>query len=444
MLRVRVHGLSAVLLLLGSTATARATWSIIIIDTRTKEIAVGSATCVSGADLKRSVPVVRVGVGAACAQSLVDTSGQNRLLIWNELIRGTDPNEILHLLEARDPGHQTRQYGIADVHGRGVTFSGANNGAYAGGLLGRLGTIFYTIQGNVITGQPVLLEAERRLREEPGGIPERLMAAMEGARSMGGDGRCSCSPKDPTGCGSPPADFGRTAYIGFILSARRGDIDDPSCGPGGCAQGEYYMCFNIEGVGPAARDPVPKLRMMFDEWRLTLVGVPDAIESLVTVDPPLVLNDGGSTATLRIELRDYQGLPGTNFTGITLVHDAELGSAGSSTIGPLVDLGGGVFEAQLTAGTLAGHDRFLITATYPDDADADTDEERVLLMPSAELVVQDARADFNGDGAVTLEDLALLLEAFGQSDGGDVDGDGDTDLEDLALLLGSLPSDGGG
>jgi hypothetical protein len=45
--------------------------------------------------------------------------------------------------------------------------------------------------------------------------------------------------------------------------------------------------------------------------------------------------------------------------------------------------------------------------------------------------------DLNGDGAVNLVDLAILLGAYHVSDEGDIDGDGDTDLSDLAALLGN-------
>jgi hypothetical protein len=43
--------------------------------------------------------------------------------------------------------------------------------------------------------------------------------------------------------------------------------------------------------------------------------------------------------------------------------------------------------------------------------------------------------DLDGDSDVDLDDLTLLLQAFGTSTAGDIDGDGDTDLDDLTLLL---------
>ena len=51
---------------------ARPTWSIVVVDTRTGEMAVASATCVGGIDLKRYLAVVYNDVGVAAAQSAVD------------------------------------------------------------------------------------------------------------------------------------------------------------------------------------------------------------------------------------------------------------------------------------------------------------------------------------------------------------------------------------
>src|SRR5436190_23029008 len=105
------------------TVAARATWSIIIVDTRTHEIAIGSATCLTNFDLARALPVVRVGLGAAAAQSAVDTTGRNRRLIWDQFALGTPPDQILQMLDHVDTLHETRQYGIVDTQGRATTFT---------------------------------------------------------------------------------------------------------------------------------------------------------------------------------------------------------------------------------------------------------------------------------------------------------------------------------
>ena len=59
----------AVLISVGVLATpVSATWSILIVDTRTGELAVGSATCLTGFNLRTITPVLLVGRGAACAE----------------------------------------------------------------------------------------------------------------------------------------------------------------------------------------------------------------------------------------------------------------------------------------------------------------------------------------------------------------------------------------
>lgn len=433
-----LRSLTIATVLLAAIEPALATWSIVLVDTSTKEVAVGSATCVLSRNLKNGLPVFRVGVGAAAAQASTGGRVANIALIWRELANRTDPNEILNMLAARDGAHQTRQYGIVDVRGRAATFTGNQDGAWAGGVTGSIGTIVYAIQGNVMTGAPVVLEAERALRQTPGAIPEKLMAAMEAAYSMGGDGRCSCRPNNPTGCGSPPPNFDKSAHNGFMILARLGDDDGNTTCSGGttCAGGNYYLKINVKRQGRDDVDPVLQMRERFDVWRASLVGAPDAIESTAALSANHVLNDGSSEVTLRIELRDWQRGPATELLALRVTHDPH--SAGSSTIGPVVDLGNGSFEVRLTAGSAPGRDRFLVAAEYPDDDDADTDNEQAMLIPVPELLVQDAAADLNADRVVDLADLSLLLSSFGAGNAGDVDGDGDTDLTDLARLLGSI------
>ena len=70
---------------------------------------------------------------------------------------------------------------------------------------------------------------------------DAAMAAMEAARAMGGDGRCSCSGSDPDGCGSPPPSFTKSAHTAFVVLARLGNTDG-GCGQlDGCAAGNYYL-----------------------------------------------------------------------------------------------------------------------------------------------------------------------------------------------------------
>lgn len=214
----------------GLAAPASATWSIILIDTRTGEIAVGSATCLTSFNLQAGTPVLIPGVGAATAQSFVDQGGYNRVFIRDRLLEGVDPNEIITLLEDFDTGHQTRQYGMASVDGGVATFTGDRAGAWAGGVTGRVGDVIYAVQGNVLTGEPVVTETEQVIVSSITGgldLAGTMMLAMEEARAFGGDGRCSCDNGGADDCGSPPdgwdPDTGKSSHIAYMLIARAGD-----------------------------------------------------------------------------------------------------------------------------------------------------------------------------------------------------------------------------
>ncbi len=209
-----------------AASEADATWSILIANTRTGEIAVASATCLTSINLRHETPVLISGVGGATAQSFVDQSGRNRGLVRDLLLAGVEPGLILDALDAFDPSHQTRQYGIIDVTGGAATFSGTGAGAWAGGQTGRVGDLVYAVQGNVLAGAPVVQDAVDAILMTPGDIPEKLMAGMEAAFVQGGDGRCSCTSNGPD-CGSPPqgGDFDKSAHVGYMLIARAGDAD---------------------------------------------------------------------------------------------------------------------------------------------------------------------------------------------------------------------------
>lgn len=335
------------------TGTLNATWSIILIDTRTGEIAIGSATCLVGFDLQNAASVVVVGRGAAAAQCYVDDTGVNRMLIFSRLQAGVDPVQILNQLAAQDSAHQTRQYGIVDIQGRRIGFTGNQAGAWAGHLTGQIGNIAYAIQGNVLTGLPVCTAAEAAVRTTQGDLIARLMAGMEAARSMGGDGRCSCSSSNAAGCGAPPASFTKSAHIGYMLVARPGDLDGTCDGAAGCANGRYYFNSNIAGQTNASPDPVYQLRTAYLNFRLQQTLRPDHFLSEVAIDPPTLLADGSTTARLRLVLKDWRGVR-IPYGGANVVVTQAAGSTAQVAIGTVTDHGDGSYTLPLGPSTTAG------------------------------------------------------------------------------------------
>ncbi len=430
----RVMMFIAMVMAVGSAGAARATWSILIVDTETKEIAVGSATCLTNFDLQRNLPIVLVDVGAACAQSRVDSGATNRMRIREQFLLGTPPEEILEILRPLDSDHENRQYGFVDALGRPATFTGSGAGAHASGLTGQVGSLVYAIQGNVLTGAPVVLDAEQAVINTPGDLPEKLMAAMQAARAMGGDGRCSCSTLGPTICGSPPNDgnFNKSAHISFMIVTRAGDIDGDCTPSTGCANGDYYLQFNVPNQQSNDPDPVDQLQVLFDQWRTDLIGQPDARQSSGQFLRPWVRADVQDIVTLRITARDWQGTPITSgplFADVTQAPESD----GRTLVFTPVDLGGGVFEVEMGLASMPGRDRFRVTLTGTG--------RPTVMLPLPELLVVSLE-DIDADGEVDLADQAIWVGCLAGPDGGvgagcedaDIDRDGHIDLADFARL----------
>ncbi|MCB9881939.1 MAG: DUF1028 domain-containing protein [Planctomycetes bacterium] len=352
-------GLLALCLSLVAPRGAEATWSIIAVDTVTGEVAVASATCLQGLDLKLNLAVLRPGIGGAAAQAALGPVS-NRQRIWNGLGAGLSPDDIVNILSQVDPSHQSRQYGIVDIQGRAATFTGSQAFAHASGVTGTVGNFVYAIQGNILTGLPVIQMAEMAFRNTSGRMPERMMAAMEAAKAMGGDGRCSCLTGNATSCGSPPPSFTRSSYVGFLCVARLGDIEGPGCAAQGCARGTFYLDLNIR-FGPTApfADPVDEMRSLFDAWRQSLLGLPDHLES--TAQPTLanVPADGYATSHLRVALRDWQGQLVTNPNLNVVVEHAPEGD-GLGAIQAATYVGQGIWDVPVRAPERAGRDVFLV------------------------------------------------------------------------------------
>lgn len=357
---------------------ARATWSILIVDLATGEVALGIATCLTGFDLRPTTVVVVPGIGVATAQSFVGPLSL-RQIIRTELIAGTPPSQILALLAAADPGHQSRQYGIVDTRGGSATFTGTGAGAWAGGLTGQTGTIVYAVQGNVLTGMPVVQAAETAIRTTAGDLAAKLMAAMQAARSMGGDGRCSCA-SGPTACGSPPPSFTKSAHIGLMIVSRPGDADAPCNATRGCGAGQYWLDLNVANQPASAPDPVVQLQALYDAWRLQQVGRPDHFRSTVTASATSLRCNGIDTVTCTVTLRDAQG----NALGNAIPLQVGLGQASTVpevVFGPVVPQPNGTYTF-----TMAGA---LTTGTAVIDVAADDGLGLVHVSPAPVVEVGD-------------------------------------------------------
>jgi uncharacterized Ntn-hydrolase superfamily protein len=130
------------------------------------------------------VPWLEAGVGAVATQSYANTSFGVRSL---EMLKsGSSLNEIALNLEQSDPEHQSRQYGLVSANGSSYSFTGSECQAWAGGRYGQN----YAAQGNLLTGADVIdALVDTFLSCTDLAFPERLLAALLAADTIGGDAR---------------------------------------------------------------------------------------------------------------------------------------------------------------------------------------------------------------------------------------------------------------
>lgn len=259
------------LAVLGAPRSAVATWSVVALDSRTGQIVVASATCVSGANLERRAPpfglrglqaIVLPGKAAAAAQANVDATFANQKLIYAELQKGTKPSDIVQMLSS-DPAFASRQFGIIDMKGGTAGHSGAAN---QGSSLHRQGQvpgepIYYSIQGNVLANDEVVVDAVRAFVAHKGELTDRVMAAMEAADARGGDRRCTCdtAPKTEAPC------LTKTSHVAYILLAEKTDTNKTSY-----SDGDYAMFISVteRDIRPNEDgNPVKTLRLRYDAWK---------------------------------------------------------------------------------------------------------------------------------------------------------------------------------
>src|SRR5688572_6942378 len=130
----RFHGRSiAALLVLLCPGSAGATWSIVGVDPRTREVGVAGASCVRG--------VVRIaglapGMGAVASQAASNTAGRD--LATDRLAAGATPATILEEITSVsfDTNVRRRQYGIAAFSGPPTSYTGSGTSSWSGHLSG--------------------------------------------------------------------------------------------------------------------------------------------------------------------------------------------------------------------------------------------------------------------------------------------------------------------
>lgn len=129
------------------------------------------------------VPWARPGVGAVATQANAEVAYGPRALALLE--RGTSAADALAALLAEDPAAATRQVALVDAQGEVAVHTGERCIPFAGHAIAD----GVSAQANIMRSPRVWPEMIDAFRSSPGGLTERLLAALDAGEAAGGDAR---------------------------------------------------------------------------------------------------------------------------------------------------------------------------------------------------------------------------------------------------------------
>ena len=222
-------------LLITIVGNAKATWSIIVIDPKTKEIGIAGASCTFSV---YGIGGIIPGKGAVVVQAMSNKAARDKGL--QMIIADASPEEILKAIRNPEFDHEQQQYAVVCLNNldKPQTYTGLET-TTAGGAETAKGL---SVQGNTLSNKEMLhkiLEAVLKAQKESLSVQDVLMLGMEAGIAYGGDKRCG----------------DRKALSAFLTVARPND--DPQ---------KPYINIIINQTGDDT-NPIKTLRIKFDEWK---------------------------------------------------------------------------------------------------------------------------------------------------------------------------------
>ena len=230
------------LLLMGNIA--HATFSIVAVDPETGEIGSAGATCIGAEDGALVISDIVLGKGVIHTQSFWVPANQNRARTRMEL--GDRPQEIMDWLDNNDIQNDSsaRQYLAVDLIN-----DATNSAAFTGpGCFDEFHHVTgqnYAIAGNILISDDVVTDMETAFVNHKGPLADKLMAAMQAAKRIGADSRCT--------------DFDISSASAFIRVARPCDTDS--------SYGQLPLDINV-WVESNIFEPIDELQNQYDNQPL--------------------------------------------------------------------------------------------------------------------------------------------------------------------------------
>ncbi len=339
---------------------ARATFSIVAVDTVTGAVGGAGASCISGSKI---IDDIIEGIGAVHTQAYYIEANQDNAHAL--LAEGLTPDSIIAWLEANDAEYmpEIRQYGVVTLAGPGASaaYTGSGTTPWAGHNTGPT----YAIQGNILLGQEIVDNMEAAFLNTPGALEDKLMAALNAADVPGADKRC-------TSCNKP-------AISAFIKVVHIGDGGTP------------YLFKYVDNTS-CSTNPMDLLRPQFAEW--SLQKYPDPDSSTIDVSPLVLTANGLGTASIIVTPRNLKGDPPIAGSEVVLEH------SGDGTLSEIIDNGDGTFSATITSPSVPGYDT--VTAIVTGGGQEAT-------LPAKPVIRYIICGDANGEFALNIGDAVALI-----------------------------------
>ena len=211
-----------------------ATWSIIVIDPKTKKIGIAGASCTPSV---YGIGAIMPGKGAIVVQA--NGNPLAKLQGFRMIMDGATPAVILEKLRSPDFDPEHQQYAIISMDdiNNPVTYTGTQTVSYASTLTGN----GITVQGNMLTNPDevqIIFDAAVKAQKDSLPIQDILMIALEAGAKSGGDKRCG----------------ERKAASAFLTVSKPEDID------------KHWLNLVILG-DDGHTHAVEALRQKFDDWK---------------------------------------------------------------------------------------------------------------------------------------------------------------------------------
>ncbi len=227
------------------------TFSIVAMDTITREVGSAGASCVDMDNFPGYADdflgELFPGQGAINTQAWYLAS--NQAIARARMKAGDTPEEIIQWLYDNDAENQPekRQYGIvAFVEGSPQTaaHTGTQTDDYKNHVLGPN----YSIQGNILLGQEILDSMEARFLRADGDLACKLMAALQGAKVVGADTRCATNGSSAlfafVKVAQPADTFGSPSFVVSVRTKNGQNIE-----PIDSLQTLFSLVHECSGVG---------------------------------------------------------------------------------------------------------------------------------------------------------------------------------------------------